>query len=502
MNRAFFISGHGDERPEFYTVPPGTIVVVRVHSGEVSHFTAEEVARLCILPIETLRDPLHHSKELIDAFGSLAFYTEGMQCPTFVYTPVSFYNYTSNAGRANKLFTPMGSGVIDIERLLTDDFCRLDSLKGFQQIEKAVPATSDYDPVARFIVAQFRNSVHPTSKEVEEYLGMLKTGGICDRDEYSTLDTVNKIYILSRFLGERFSISQEALSIKLLSDSKNPPDVYYNFVCRDTPIGQTAIYNPTAPLIPHQGINAAQNRRNILNMANPNVKSTIRKHISEAEFQRKAAIRNWNILTHIDPGDRAIDIWMLIRSEEEDAIPELTRRLAELQEFPVSIRRKILNEPVSGSYLLREAVRLGNTAVIKLLVQAGADPTIGMNDPSVTREMLETLRASVNAPRPRSAPSRNGKKAPVRKWRQTIRNGISTWDPVNDPKPLPENRNEKASQPLPENRTEKGSNPHIVRWLAEEGLAGGKQKRYMRKKKGTVKIRRSHRGSSSLSRFR
>jgi len=169
MSNIFSIQGHGSFNPLTFIVPDGCIVIVKAHPGEPTVFGTIDrtldkmthydslVQRVCTVDEECLRNPLAHIADLIDTFGSLAFYSAGDVCPDFSYTLLSYFPDIQR-------FSNFGSGVVDLFKmrlLLACDMRQTDP-----STKMSSYSISTFDDACDIIANLFTNSVIPTKRDI------------------------------------------------------------------------------------------------------------------------------------------------------------------------------------------------------------------------------------------------------------------------------------------------------------------------------------------------
>jgi len=118
---AFFMMGHGGESLDIKIVPPGCIIVVKVHSGELN-FLDESIVFPYILnheKIDNFLDPVTNYKDVTTIINShlnsktpLAIYREGDEYPDFYYTLLSSWN-AELLGYGKDTYLLENSGIVE-----------------------------------------------------------------------------------------------------------------------------------------------------------------------------------------------------------------------------------------------------------------------------------------------------------------------------------------------------------------------------------------------------
>ena len=202
----YAIAGHGDNGTETFIVPQGTTVVVREHIGDPAHRYTENINSLCEIDNNILAKPLKNSVALNEAFGSVAIYPPGSECPNFRY-------YLFNCFRSDSKFweecIKSRSGIIDIRKAKRIGQCTSE------------PEQVDSDNLQGYFAGLFENSVWPQADNVAiivEQLETLYRHRMHRKPIYYEDTIMNKLENL-------FTITQEEICDLF-------PGVYYNFICR------------------------------------------------------------------------------------------------------------------------------------------------------------------------------------------------------------------------------------------------------------------------------
>ena len=156
----YAIAGHGDNGTETFIVPQGTTVVVREHIGDPAHRYTENINSLCEIDNNILAKPLKNSVALNEAFGSVAIYPPGSECPNFRY-------YLFNCFRSDSKFweecIKSRSVIIDIRKAKRIGQCTSE------------PEQVDSDNLQGYFAGLFENSVWPQADNVAIIVEQLET---------------------------------------------------------------------------------------------------------------------------------------------------------------------------------------------------------------------------------------------------------------------------------------------------------------------------------------
>lgn len=214
--KAYYISGHGEEGDDTFTVPDNCVVVVQVHAGLVSYEPIDIITRLCSLSPTILKDPVRYYSNIHDTFGSVAIYLPGVQCPNFQYK-LSLCFRSKQPNERYSFCSPVGSGIINMDEFHKDCIKNMVPSVNEDVDEelklKFKKAGIDIDTIREYILELYRHSIYPTADRVwEEVMTKLLPNGI------------TSIHDILFHLEENYKITQKKICEK--------PGVYYNFVCR------------------------------------------------------------------------------------------------------------------------------------------------------------------------------------------------------------------------------------------------------------------------------
>ena len=292
---AYLVGGHAEnnvpDKPTFI-VPPGCVIIVAVHAGEISFLPRQVLMKFRLLTPYEYTNPLKFKGKLVDTFGSLAFYVPGDTCPNFLYSLLSC-QFDDDFSVCDADF----SGLIDLPKYLSDvsgDPTQLTNLESlhFKTIDETINLFSTL----------FKNSAEPSQSSVTKFINYdLKSDVSFKSKLESAANVLQQFKILAKqFHG--FTIDQETLC-------KLNPGIHYNFICRNIRSESEEILHnfPNIPLYNYSNIQTGEiNDSDMLNinfrgrrtnallrdLTNLSAKKVLRNHISEAELQRKPAIRN------------------------------------------------------------------------------------------------------------------------------------------------------------------------------------------------------------------
>lgn len=289
MPKAYYIKGHGENSPsiitdsnprlfsffnspensafyeESFIVPPDCIIVVKAKSGEaaIGGLTSEIIRRL---PTEVFENPIENQPKLIEAFGSLAFYLPGQRCPNFCYSV--FLDFLVPDGWRG--FSNSGSGIIDI-----------DKWKGKYKLGSH-NNVNKFNNIDEDLKQMFEISEYPTYSQIKEKFEEFKLTPTFNgyKDNLSMVIQLFKIFIQNTLW-----ISQHKLCALF-------PGVHYNFICRGIDRNTMERLFNSSNLSSRTGYFSEIRTPLLYSNANYNAKSAIRDMISEAELQRKPALRS------------------------------------------------------------------------------------------------------------------------------------------------------------------------------------------------------------------
>jgi len=203
---AYVMMGHGGETDELCTVPPGCMLVVEVHSGEVNYgpYYNEFYKKpndIFLNPIDNYKkvvQRISHKKEGSNGSKTLAIYREGDTYYDFNYQLLSFWL------RRDGTIQLGDSGIIEYPFIFIPP-------EYFPQPPEMSPEIYSMDASINVLLDKYRMSVFPTKNTMVEKFGDTKSIG-------SRLnDIINFV-----------TIKQSTLFEKL------PPGVFYNLLCRAT----------------------------------------------------------------------------------------------------------------------------------------------------------------------------------------------------------------------------------------------------------------------------
>jgi len=251
---AYVIMGHGEELPEMKIVPKGCILVVKVHSGELSYNTHELFTKIFNGNGSDYLDPVSNYSKILNNLdiGNFAIYREGDTYPDFNYHLLSMWENH----RQGRVYDLSDSGI-----------------EKYPFTKRIVKLNSYYNdlpyeiPVKDIIKNLYTTSIYPNIESID---GMLN---IIDTDASKLSD-----YINNPLFEVYKTIKQSELFNKAERRDGFEPGVFYNFICRATKLslvknGDSLVINNSMrfPL----GMNRVRG-----------MKPEILQAIGEAEFHR------------------------------------------------------------------------------------------------------------------------------------------------------------------------------------------------------------------------
>jgi len=283
---AYLIGGHGDNGSKTFIVPVGCIVVVAVHAGELSLLPPQIKKKFLTLSSQIFANPLKYKGHLVKTFGSLAFYKPGDICPNFEYSLLGCHFDRGEFEFCDESF----SGLMDLTKFNGSNGSKGENWGktlglGITEYPYETLDTilfSKVEDTIDFFANLFKFSVEPSESDVKAMIFKALGDGLRDK-----LERASSCLKQFKILAERFHFSLDQKTLCELH-----PGVHYNFLCRFT--GTDSLYNySNIPSIVKEenllSINFRGRRTNAATAANTKI---IRDQISEAEIQRKPAIRN------------------------------------------------------------------------------------------------------------------------------------------------------------------------------------------------------------------
>jgi hypothetical protein len=284
---AFVMMGHGSELPEIEIVPPGCIIVVQVHSGELNYINRNTFLNIFNDP-EKIKflDPVTNYKYINDKINStrnyttpLAIYREGDEYPNFSYTLLSYWDSEDGinrdyVGQANS-YLLRDSGVVKFPFDKGSITFPAINAKGLPSVIEQIGTNivQSYHAYGKEIFLNlFNKSEYPTSDELAPSIELIE-------DPKTFYKIINDQNVLGKL-----RIRQSNLFKKM------GPGVYYNLVCRAT--------NDSLRIV-NQNVQRSvinNNQRSLVNASGHIIKNKreILQGIEEAELHRKNLIAKLN----------------------------------------------------------------------------------------------------------------------------------------------------------------------------------------------------------------
>jgi hypothetical protein len=275
---AFVVMGHGSETASERIVPPGSILVTQVHSGELNYLNGEyftDIFNHVGITKETILDPITNYKRVVDLINlhrgyntSLAIYREGDRYPDFFYSLLSSWDsktYIDFVGQPNS-YKCRDSGIAKYP------FDKGTSIISGTTQHVATEVVNKYnDPGKDNFLRLYDKSEYPTRAELQP---IIEKGG---------LNTMQKI-IDSPEIGKKINLFQSDLFKKLGAG------VYYNLVCRATNAAIRVVDSSTQRSILNNSQIALVNSSGHIHQE----KREVLQRIEEAELHRKNLIARLN----------------------------------------------------------------------------------------------------------------------------------------------------------------------------------------------------------------
>jgi hypothetical protein len=280
----YTIGGHGHQTKSLpsFVVPPGCTIIVFAHTSEPTMVGFGGFRKLCSLPLHILENPHDNIPQLIDMFGSLAFYFEGQRCPNFEYYLSNCFDW-KNGDIPYFGCNIAGSGVIDV-RKMKRSVCK-------NTVPDVSVSHNETTNIPNVIADMYTNSVFPTRATILDAFNSI----ISQRFQTS----VEKGFTFLDILKPELMYTDQKTLCELF------PGIYYNFVCRsimgtdeedeeedeEENIKLYERYPPTNSLYTHKV------KRRSISYGNGNINSfdreIMRNQISEAVLHRKRAIKKY-----------------------------------------------------------------------------------------------------------------------------------------------------------------------------------------------------------------
>lgn len=222
---AYLIMGHGHELPEMNIVPPGCMLVVDAHAGELAY--GVNFNTFFNAPDKTIfLNPIGNYKEVAQAIGNTskapAIYREYDEYPDFIYTVLAIWD---------KIGSPDDEFKYDPDLKTKESYSLIESgiaQYPFDKIESTRNSSEKYpkytDPSSVFVDA-FRMSMYPKPEELNAIISDKKLTTL-----KKVIDYGNKY---SSNLHSLLNIKQSTL-FQMVIDKRLKQGVFYNLICRET----------------------------------------------------------------------------------------------------------------------------------------------------------------------------------------------------------------------------------------------------------------------------
>jgi len=272
QSNAYYLSGHGADSIETFTVPPKCLVFVKAQVGE-DMYPKAYTRKLCDPYFQRMASKplLNGIPSIINEFGSLMLYEPGDQCPNFRYNLENCYSFPNEKG--NNKFQCLGfdSGLLDITKIKCD-------ASTFYYREN-LPIEASDDDIKQYVERLYINSVYPTIETVRSEITNLFSNESANRHFFDGIQgdksSSNKIkYLLSKLNCTK--TTQQELCEKV-------PGIFYNFICRNIPLLGTKIYNN--PEVPVEG--AKMYPRGREEVSDPEARKILNQRIGESVARAK-----------------------------------------------------------------------------------------------------------------------------------------------------------------------------------------------------------------------
>jgi len=272
QSNAYYLSGHGADSIETFTVPPKCLVFVKAQVGE-DMYPKAYTRKLCDPYFQRMvsKPLLNGIPSIINEFGSLMLYEPGDQCPNFRYNLENCYSFPNEKG--NNKFQCLGfdSGVLDITKIK----CYASTF----YYRENLPVEASDDDIKQYVERLYINSVYPTIETVRSEITNLFSNESANRHFFDGLEgdksSSNKIkYLLSKLKCTK--TNQRELCEKV-------PGIFYNFICRHIPFLGSKVYNN--PEVPLEG--AKMYPRGREEVSDPEARKILNQRIGESVARAK-----------------------------------------------------------------------------------------------------------------------------------------------------------------------------------------------------------------------
>jgi len=271
-SNAYYLSGHGADSIETFTVPPKCLIFVKAQVGEETYPTAY-ARKLCHPYLQAIvsKPLLHGIPLIINEFGSLMLYEPGDQCPNFRYVLENCYSLPQEKGNNKFQCLNFDSGLLDITKIKCDA-----STFYFKQ---NLPIEASDDDIKQYVERLYINSVYPTIETVRSEIANLFSNESANRHFFDGIQgdksSSNKInYLLSKLKSTKTTQRE-------LCEQK--PGIFYNFICRNIPLLGSKVYNK--PEVPVEG--AKMYPRGREEVDDPNARKILNQRIGESVARAK-----------------------------------------------------------------------------------------------------------------------------------------------------------------------------------------------------------------------
>jgi hypothetical protein len=280
---AYLMLGHGEELPETHIVPPGCMLVVDVHSGELTYTDFNEDFLVQLEHNEMVLNPIdnyNNVSKLMSSKKSLAIYREGDEYPDFSYTLISSWGHINNEKLVPEgFFLLLESGILQYPFEYKYPY-------PIQKIVKTTDSQQKFLDMYRMSVYPKRDSINTAILSTFKKLPRIPTLAHILHSAHTKIDS--PLYKLLR-------IKQSEL-FEMVSRGELEPGIFYNLICRKT--DETILkYNTNTETqilnnaIRNRSMYPSLNTRNNKKHTTPFFRKEIMGAIEEAELKRKPYIK-------------------------------------------------------------------------------------------------------------------------------------------------------------------------------------------------------------------
>ena len=341
-SKSYYLSGHGTDSVETFTVPPNCLVFVKAQVGEL-RYPITDVIKLCKPYIQNLllTPLLSGYHKIIHEFGSMMIYEPGDQCPNFKYELENcYFKPEERVGQTYKCLN-FESGLLDITKIKCD-------ASTFHYREN-LPIEASDDDIKQYVESLYINSVYPTIETVRSEITKLFSNNSANRHFFDGLQgdksSANKVkYLISKLKCTK--TNQRELCEKM-------PGIFYNFICRTIYLGNK-VYNKPQVL----ELGAQMHPRGREEVNDPEARKILNKRIGES-VSRAKLLKNY----YTSPFYTALKKFSFERNKKNyklpvrPLVPEKTYNI-----MPGAIMLKPLNKPPNARF--EEKVYKRNNALI------------------------------------------------------------------------------------------------------------------------------------------